>query len=365
VAAPPVPGAERSIPVPEPPVLAPESTAAPAATEPVPVSAPAPAETHRDERGEQGYLEFDGLLQTQVIVSFDDNEPYAHLGEARTGIRLRRAELELHGSPGRGVSFQVEVDLAQVREFKATDIGGDVTIAQPASPVSMLEDLKLTYDVGGVEVTIGQGKVPSSLDGLSSSRSLLLAERSEVGRKFGGNRDIGVWAHHRYHKLAYVIGLYHGAGPNVIDGDEYKGLRARVEFTPNAALLLAVSGRRTLASPGTDTTTLGGADVRFERGAVLGQGELYYQDDGGVVARGGYAALGYRLSAAPELQLGARYDLFDPDADTEGDDYMRATVGLNYDLRIPSSHFQLNYVHSQGAESVTNDVVIAVAQTGF
>lgn len=331
---------------------------------------------HHIQLGDQGGMDIHGLLQIQLAGTFNDHDPYARLGATKTGIRLRRAEVQLTGSYSPNIDFRLMFDVSKVREFGAittTDANGaPLSIPLPASPISILQDFSLTFKhIPAMSLSLGQQLVPISLEGLWPAGNLLLAERSDVGSIFGDKRDIGVWAHYRFQSFAYVVGLYQGAGPNRADADDKKDLRIRFELTPLQGLLLAAAGHRTLASSGVGVTSLIAANARVELGRLVAQSEVAWQrrnsGAGDVESFGGYVTVAYWISAETRpLQGAARFDWFDANGDISGDDYWRATVGATY-TGVPWARFQLNYVHSAGGlgGSIDNDLVIFLTQTNF
>lgn len=340
--------------------------------------------------GKRGYLEFGGLMQGWFMNTFDDNEPYVGLGATRSTFRLRRGEVRLAGEITPEVSFKLMFDVAKVLEFgsksltvsnaTAADASKPVTVAasQPTGRTSVLQDFNLTFKfIPYANLSMGQYKTPLSLEGLTSSGLLTFIERSEVGRIFGDQRDMGLWAWYRWKRFAYFVGFYNGAGANNLDTTTNKELMLRFELMPFDGLYLATSLQRTLADDVVGTAAFGGektvvgADAQLKMGGFTAQGEFYYSK---AIAKdtlqetrpkGGYVSLAHLFPIGNYgLQPAVRFDVFDPDENTKDDDYWRLTIGTNLRLAGPNAMLQLNYTHSHYAQK-TNDLVLLNAQISY
>ena len=88
-------------------------------------------------------------------------------------------------------------------------------------------------------------------------------------------------------------------------------------------------------------------------------------DDATVDADGWYTTILRRLG--PKIDGLVRYDIFDPDKDSNGDVTKTLTVGVNWNLNKGGySRCQLNYERKreEGAQ-VSNDLLLAQFQAGF
>jgi hypothetical protein len=354
---------------------------------------PTAAKEHQITLGKWGHLDFHGLLQGQFIGAFDDRDPYAGLGSKRATFRLRRAELALQGGMKDKVSFVVMLDFAKVLEFGTKSISVPSTadptttkeeqLDQPVSPISMLQDFVMTFRyIPYVDVSFGQTLTPISYEGLTPSGDMVFSERSEVGRFFGDQRDIGIWLHHRFKRFGYNVGVYNGAGPNQLDLERNKDLICRLEAYPLQALMLASSVQRTLAPNSERTQTLVGGDAVLRLGGLTAQAELYWRDqtsgdsDGSdVAALGTFGAVAYRFtSRVGDFIPGLRFDWFDPQRGVGDNDYWRLTAALNYAVVGSVARFRVNYVHTQARTrdastgdlvAANNDSVIVESQVAF
>ncbi len=205
-------------------------------------------------------------------------------------------------------------------------------------------------------MSVGQALTPITLDELLPSGDLLFAERSAVGSIFGDQLDIGVWAHHRFERYGYHVGLYGGTGANrlQLDIDRFREFMARFEFFPHEGLRFGTSTQRTLGANVRDIHTLLGGDVQYTHDRVVVQSEVYWRQTTNqasfvpdVHARGGYIAAAYRVDVGgQDWQPAIRFDLFDPDRRMNGDAYWRTTGAIGWPLPWQGSRLHLDYTHT-------------------
>lgn len=334
--------------------------------------------------GTEGAFQPGVLLQAWFVADHGD-------GTTST-FRIRRAELHVKGEivPG-AIGYAAMVDPAKVLEFQEATVSASdqdpppgeprspegVKVRQPVSAVSMFQDFFITYVTPYADVSIGQLKIPVSWEGANSSSKLLFAERALVSREFGDRRDIGLRVAKTFRHVAYSAGLFNGETLNNLDTDNAKDGALRLEAYPVQGLVLAgvaygSIGRR--GEPGTKDRYE--ADLRFERGPFLLQGEYIGARDVGtggaaVHGRGFYAAVAWTLLDV--LQPAVRVGYLDPDvkrdldpATAQGSDEVRhLDVGLNYFFRKHEAKLQLVYSRFQFDQRTASDEVILAAQVAF
>ncbi len=364
------------------PATAPPAPPAPAA----PPTPSAPAAPPAPER----FVDLHGLVQIWYLNAFDDREPYVNLGPRRSSLRLRRAEIKIEGQVSRLVAFKTEFDPARAWEFQrrkapATSngmpTGLEVEVLQPPNRTSIVEDAYITFKhVPYVELSAGQGKTPISAEGLTSSSRLLFAERSEVGRFFGYQRDIGAWASYKFPWLSYQVGIYNGSGMNTLDTDRKKDVAARLEVRPLPGLQVAASVQQTMTNDDESARTLWGGDIRFEWRRLFLQAEAYTRKlpagPTRVQTTGGYGAVAYTLTLGPfAAQPALRLEWFNPDGNVDKDDFWRGAAGVNLLLQGYAAKLAIDYLVTDGAErpaamgggtlSVDNHLLLLMAQVAF
>lgn len=119
---------------------------------------------------------------------------------------IRRSEIKFSGKITDDTEYEVMID---------------PSIATSASNPSIIQDVNLTFKnlFGyGLDVRVGQMKNYQSIEGLTSSSELLLAERHMIGRVFGDKRDRGL-AFIKTFKIdespidgRVVVGVFNGLG---------------------------------------------------------------------------------------------------------------------------------------------------------
>ncbi len=300
------------------------------------------------------------LVQNWYVVQEQDSEWANH-------FRIRRAEVSIKGDLIPQISYGVMVDFAKVLEFKEVNLpikGGEeleTSAKQPASPVSVLQDVYVTYKSPVMDFTIGQFKTPMSWEGYNSSSKLMFAERALVSREFGDKRDVGAKVSKTFEYVGYTVGMFNGAGLNNLETDDSKNGMMRLELYPikGATVGGAVSGavsERT--QPGTrDVYEI---DLRLNYGSVTSQTEYFHartqSDNGEVFSNGFYTALGFKI--VDELEPVVRVGQLDPDKNVVNNETLHFDVGLNVYLH-KTSKLQLNYGHvaADGKAPVNQGIV--------
>ena len=118
-------------------------------------------------------------------------------GDTSTTLRIRRAELRVKGEIiPQLLGFNVMIDPARVTDSKSSvklPTGESVTVANQGT-VTVLQDFFITFMSDFADVSLGQFKIPLSLEGYGSASKLLFPERAIVSRRFGDKRDLGIRA---------------------------------------------------------------------------------------------------------------------------------------------------------------------------
>lgn len=377
-APPPAPTAPEAAPPPPPPApIAPPS--------PVPEDQPAPAEAASDASpepppdrlavGKNGFFQ-PGLL-AQGWFQLDRSE-----GATSSTFRLRRAELSVEGEiiPDT-VGYKVMIDPAKVREFREVTIPGptgDVTIRQPTSAISVLQDFFITFESTWADVSIGQFKIPVSWEGYNSSSKLILPERSFVSDAYGDARDLGVRITKKFPRWGYSAGVFNGNGLNQLDNNNQKDVALRLELYPVKGMTIAGVTYDSIGDRDQDgTKDRWEGDFRYERGPFLVQAEYIRARDvaGGsaITGHGAYGAFAYTLEPkvlGGTIQPVVRIGFLDPDTSqdvpADGDDELvQYDAGVNYYLRGNEMKLQASYQRAQFDDAAANNQVIVAAQVSY
>lgn len=338
----------------------------------------------------QGFFQPGLLAQGWIILE--------HAGDA-TGlstVRLRRAELSAKGEIlPKHVAYQVMFDAAKVREFGNTTVAGPpdamgnpttVTIKQPITAVSMLQDFYITFLTPYMDVSLGQFKIPVSWEGYNSSGKLLFPERALVSNQFGDKRDGGLRLWKTFPMWGYSAGVFNGAGSDALDNNNQKDVALRLEAYPVKGLTIAGVTYDSLGyrrRAGTKDRWEG--DVRYEDGPYLVQAEYIRSRDvtkdgvDAVSGQGFYVAAGYTFKKVPlplegDLQPVVRVGYLDLDTSQDipaagiaglPDEVVHYDVGVNYYLKSHEAKLQAAYERQQFDQKTPNNQVIVAAQVFF
>jgi len=300
-----------------------------------------------------GVNKFGGFFQPSALIQFWGQ--YSHVeGEASdTTFRLRRVEVRAKGEiVPKMVSYFVNFDLTKVFSTSTTSAAvtgsgamppGTVTVPTVAADRSPLQDATITYITDYADVSVGQFKIPVSLEANQSASKLLFPERSRVVREFGDRRDIGVKVEKKIQDVFfYHVGLYNGQGQNVIDSDRSKDAGLRLEVYPIKGLLIGGVAYGTIFDRESMVRDRLEADLRLEMANLIVQGEFIAATTGPKARRqkgqGAYGAIAYTF--IERLQPVFRAGILDINTNDlpartvqESGVQRQFELGLNYFLR--------------------------------
>jgi len=406
-AAAPVAAAPAPAPLP-PPVAAPAPAALP---EPVPV-APTPepaavpaAAPDKVAISKTGFFQPSLNLQVWAVAE--------HLGNSRTAddewassFRVRRAEIRAKGEIiPKTVSYLVMFDPARLLDLKTADVSSTpdssgkttttkaLVTAPPYSGVpayqavltgantSILQDVQLTYMTDYADFSIGQFKIPVSLEGAGSAAKLYFPERALISRLYGDKRDLGFKIEKKFEHFGYLLGVYNGQGQNNLDGNDQKDLALRLEYYPIKDVTIAAVGYTSVGDDelkGTKRRIEG--DIKVEKSGFLLQAEAIRgwdrpdKDKNMVEGQGFYVLAGYTFF--DKLQPLVRIGSVDPEVgkDEHGatafdpnDEITAYEACINYYLKQHDAKLQLSgsfFDPEQKVSKTTFDLILA-AQVAF
>jgi hypothetical protein len=381
------------------PPIGPLETAPPPGTDapaklPEPAPAPEAKEAKKDEPGAakivvgktgQGFLQIGILAQGWFLLERGNDL-------TTSTFRLRRAEIAARGEIlPKHVGYSIMLDPAKVREFGTTTVAGPpdadgnpttVTVRQPVSSVSVLQDFYITFLSPYIDVSLGQFKIPVSWEGYNSSSKIIMPERAFASVQYGDRRDLGMRLAKSFGRWGYSAGVFNGPGLNNLDNNNQKDVALRLEAYPIKGLTLAgvtydSIGYRQRA--GTKDRWEG--DVRYEGGPYLVQAEYIRSRDvtkdkaDPVNGQGFYVAAGYTIKKTPlplhgDLQPIVRVGYLDQDTDqdvaaTGADELVHYDVGLNYYLRAHEMKLQAAYQRQQFDDKPASNQLIVAAQVNY
>ncbi|MBL7966788.1 MAG: porin [Prolixibacteraceae bacterium] len=289
------------------------------------------------------------------------------------GFDIRRARVDLKGTISPYWSYRLQFDLAgspklldAYTEFKLNDY---------------------------FNFTIGQAKVPFSLENLASSTKLELIDRSQVvealtarGKDVGGNqngRDIGIQLGGNIFKINdrpvvdYHLGVFNGAGINVADNNENKDLAARVGVHPVAGLDINAAlynGTRFVPEVKTGTVVTSpsknvardrfGLDLSYSLKNFSLRSEFISGKDDQTKREGYYVVGGYYFFQK-KLQVVAKYDFYDADRSKDNDASTWYVLGANLNFNA-NTKLQVNYtIKQEEGTAIDNNFANVQLQIGF
>ncbi len=287
------------------------------------------------------------------------------------GFKIRRARLGAHGNLGAGFTYEV-----------VFDAGSPYDVWKQADTKVHLHDANIGWSRGGLELGLGQQKVPYSREALISSSQIVFTERAVATEHMVPDRETGLTAAYRWNGLGIDAGVFNGSG-SFLGDDNFGFLSAgRLSYTN--------------AEAGEDYLTWGEID-----GLIFGAGANgFYNDDlststvaagGDVIVRvAGLSALveGHFsklqptatdvapadvLDGTPRLgvtgQLGysvgafenaLRFSMFDDDMDTEDNgDVWELYGGTTIHLADDHARLGFGYVHrhEMAGQTMPNDTI--------
>lgn len=295
------------------------------------------------------------------------------------GFDIRRARLDVKGSISPYWGYRVQFDLAGTPKL-----------------IDAYAELKLNDQFN---FTIGQAKIPFSLENLTSSNKLELIDRSQVvealtarGKDVGGNqngRDIGILVGGTILKLKdrsvldYRLGVYNGSGINTVDNNEKKDYAARLIVHPVAGLDISgalyngsrfVPEVKEVKTNGVVTTPYAAAksvdrnrygfDLNYDLSNLAVRGEYIHGTDDQIDREGYYLQAGYYF-LQKKLQLIAKYDFYDADKAKADNSSTWYVFGANFNFNT-NVRFQANYTFKQEeGTSINNNLASIQFQIGF
>jgi len=289
------------------------------------------------------------------------------------GFDIRRARLDLKGNISPYWGYRVQFDLAGTPKL-----------------LDAYVDLKLN---DYFNFSIGQAKVPFSMENLQSSPQLMLIDRSQVvealtarGKDIGGNqngRDIGIQMGGTIVKsndrpvIDYRLGIFNGAGINVMDNNDNKDYAARLILHPIAGLDISgayYDGSRFIPEVRTDNVVTTpsynvdrdryGADLSYDIKNFSLRSEYIKGKDDQVKREGYYVMAGYYFLQR-KVQVVGKYDFYDTDLSKADNASSWAVLGANYFFNS-NTKLQANYtIKMEEGLEIDNNMANIQLQIGF
>ena len=231
---------------------------------------------------------------------------------------LRRARFAVEGQITPWASFRAQVEMRTIGALATP----------PASPLTLSATdlwIRLSHQRWGG--TVGQFRVPLSLESLLSSTTLETTERSRIVNV--ARRDIGVQADWRIPQLLLQAAMVNGEGPNrATNPDNRMAYFVRAVATPVQGL--DVGG----AFAGYSDSTIGNAQALYRLGRWTARAEYLraHHKTAAFNTRGWYALAAYSV-VPQQVQIVGRVQQYDPSDKVATDRITGYLVGVQYFMR--------------------------------
>jgi hypothetical protein len=255
---------------------------------------------------------------THFNYSFEDGENHA--------FQISRAYFSIQKKVSNEISYKFQTDVGA---------GGatDYTV--------YLKNAKLDWNTAFGKITFGlQGMNMFKIQ--EDTWAYRFIEKSAMDKnKYSSSADLGIGWQRTFGSLTPSLMITNGTGYKKLEDDQYKKLSLRLLYGENklkkglnAGLVLSTESKDYTITPGTtkkgSTLVLGGFGG-FVFGGMRVGAELAMKSEKMDTDKGGqlFSVYGnYKLSK--NLSGFARFDLVDPDADTDADAHNYLVLGLNY-----------------------------------
>jgi phosphate-selective porin OprO and OprP len=281
------------------------------------------------------------------------------------GLDIRRARLDLKGNLTPYFSYRLQTDFAVTAKL-----------------VDAYAEIKI-FDY--LNFTIGQAKIPFSLENLATSNKMESIDRSQVvealvyrGKDVIGNqngRDIGVQAGGSFIKYKnrflfdYKFGVFNGAGINIEAKNESRTLIGRLLYHPIKGIDVGGSyatGKGNFGTPPTNQVrSRFGTELSCDYKSFSFRGEYISGKDGPANRNGWYAQAGYYI-IPQKFQFIVKYDVYDPNTSVSNNISTNYILGGNFNFNS-WSRIQVGYTfnNTEGETVVHNNLGVIQFQIGF
>jgi len=291
-----------------------------------------------------------GQGQGRVGVSGYLQPRFQALGDSASFF-LRRARFAVEGQVTPWATFRAQVEMRT--------IGAPAT--PPTSPLTLSATdlwIRLSHERWGG--TVGQFRVPFSLESLLSSTTLETTERSRIVN--AARRDIGVQADWHIPELTLQAAVVNGEGPNrATNPDNRMAYLARAVATPVHGL--DVGG----AFAGYSDSTISNAQAMYRAGRWTARAEYIraHHKTAGLHTRGWYVLAAYNV-VPQQVQAVGRVEQYDPSDQVATDRSTGYLVGLQYFLRGDNFKVIADYeIFREQAMPVKNNRGVVQMQVRF
>lgn len=155
-------------------------------------------------------------------------------------LQIQLAHEQTAGSPGKGALFVNRARAGLLGSIFSRDLRYTLVAEfSGKSPRLMFLNVDYTFVPDRLSLRVGQFKRPFSRPFMTLASELSMIDRpSPVGPAvFGDNADIGVMLHNgTTGRLEYAVGIFNGAGPNVLPDRVHPLIAARVAYSTKGSM---------------------------------------------------------------------------------------------------------------------------------
>lgn len=283
---------------------------------------------------------------------------YEYQPEISSGrFEVRNARFSLTGNVARSVSYKAEIDLSDEGQIKMLDAYARFS---PWSKKAVSRNGKLSVE--GANFTIGQMRVPFTIDAHRSPHQQYFANRSFIAKQVGNVRDVGATVGARFDvgfPIVLEAGLFNGSGLT----EQKDFWTDQVNYSAKAQLLFAPGWNLTLSTQHIRPDSIGiymyDAGLYFERAGWHVEAEYllkHYSQDAYGDVHAVDAFVSYTLPLRKvfhSMSFLGRYDYMSDHSDGTREDGIlvtndyrrqRLTGGITLSIRKPFlSDIRLNY----------------------
>jgi hypothetical protein len=306
----------------------------------------------------------------QIQISGFTQVRYQILDQAKRkdAFDIRRARLDIRGNITPYIGYRLQTEFAD--KTKIIDAYAEIKIKD--------------YFM----VTVGQFKIPFSVENLTSSNKLEVIDRSLAvealvsrGTDVIGNqngRDIGLQIGGTLIKskglplLEYRLGVFNGSGINLADtANEAKDIGGRLILSPVKGLSIGTgiyNGWGKAIKPDykgqSQVRNRYGADANYTTNHLSLKGEYIYGIDGITERQGWYLQAGYFV-IAQKWQVLAKYDTFDPNVAEPDNIITSYVIGTNLNFNTWSRLQAFYTFREEEGDAINNNYFSLQFQIGF
>lgn len=316
--------------------------------------------------GKEDKLILGGFLHAHAEVGDAPDSRYAGINDR---FLVRRARLNLRGNFGPAWAFRIESD------FGANTLGN--TSGYRAQLTDVFVDWTLRP---AAQLRFGQFKTPFGWEQIMADTQNPFVERTLVNDRLTYNRQIGAALSGTFaqQRLEYSVSAFNGNGVNNSNNDNSAFLTAaRLGAKAWTGKIGGHSGSWSVGANAVTTRDTGtftgdrtglGFDSQFTAGPAHLRAEWIRQRQepatgAAVTSDGWYLAALYDFHAA--WQLAVRYETFDANTATSGNETDTLTFGLNHRLLGQSVVLSVNYLAGDADLGGHDDRLLARLQIVF